>query len=204
MLCGQNGSIDLTEWFDSPEEGPVGPAVIECSNPTNNTTNSICSFQEKNMDSLISQLLGDSYISLSCESSSCIQNTQLPTTPADPNSLSYGLPLFALSLIVALLFYLRLKKTSNPPNSPSLQRPLPVSLDISFIDVGVKLQSRDILKNVTGIAQSGRLLAVLGLSGSGKSTFLRIIAGRSVHNHSGDVIINDSKVIGTEFRDNIG
>lgn len=23
MLCGENGSLDLTEWLDSKEEGPV-------------------------------------------------------------------------------------------------------------------------------------------------------------------------------------
>jgi hypothetical protein len=29
LLCGEGGSLDLTEWFES-EEGPVGPGTVTC------------------------------------------------------------------------------------------------------------------------------------------------------------------------------
>jgi len=41
-----------------------------------------------------------------------------------------------------------------------------------------RIGSKEILKDVTGLVQSGRLTGVLGPSGSGKSTLLNVLAGR--------------------------
>ena len=39
----------------------------------------------------------------------------------------------------------------------------------------------------------GELVAVIGPSGSGKSSFLNCIAGRNVEGITGDILVNDSK-----------
>eukprot|EP01114_Cavostelium_apophysatum_P012545 TRINITY_DN2833_c0_g1_i4.p1 TRINITY_DN2833_c0_g1~~TRINITY_DN2833_c0_g1_i4.p1 ORF type:complete len:1333 (-),score=277.19 TRINITY_DN2833_c0_g1_i4:35-4033(-) len=58
-----------------------------------------------------------------------------------------------------------------------------------------KVGEKQILKGMSGYARPGELLAILGTSGSGKSSLLNILAGRADDgNFSGDVFINDHRV----------
>lgn len=176
MLCGQNGSIDLTEWFDSEEEGPKGPAIIECSNTNSSSTPSLCSFQEDNMNALISQLLGDSFISLSCDTASCIQRTTLPHAPyPDPGNHSAYLvgPILVILFLLAPLFYYYSRRNRLIPRSNYSETSAP-KFDIRFDNICITSGDAVILQSISGTAKSGRLLAILGPSGSGNSTFIAI------------------------------
>lgn len=79
-----------------------------------------------------------------------------PEPSTSPSSSSYHSPLPSHSLTVKNLSY------TIQSNSSLFQKPKPIS----------------ILKSVSFIARSSEILAVVGPSGTGKSTLLRIIAGR--------------------------
>jgi hypothetical protein len=129
LLCGESGSIDLTEWFDSIEiklrftsiEGPTGPAELSCNSVPSDTNQSLfyrkCSFSEKNMNQLISDVFGDPFISLECEmAGECIHDSQMPGyTPAIPPSFSFTaiavMFAIAISILISLFVLLSCKES---------------------------------------------------------------------------------------------
>jgi ABC-type multidrug transport system fused ATPase/permease subunit len=60
--------------------------------------------------------------------------------------------------------------------------------DLSFQPKGSK---KMILQNVTGLIERGSLVAVMGGSGAGKSTFVNVLMGKTV-NTGGSVTINNT------------
>ena len=66
-------------------------------------------------------------------------------------------------------------------------------LDIAFIDLGLELSGsgKRVLSGVTGEFRSGRLVAIMGPSGVGKTTFLNVLCGRAPYGRpTGEVRIN--------------
>jgi ABC-type multidrug transport system ATPase subunit len=65
-------------------------------------------------------------------------------------------------------------------------------MDLSFNDLGLQLPNgRYVLKNVTGELNSGKLTAVMGLSGCGKSTFITTLADKAYYGKTvGEIKIN--------------
>lgn len=65
-----------------------------------------------------------------------------------------------------------------------------------------------VLKDVSGYAESGECLAIMGGSGAGKSTLLNILSGRfeveSNMNLSGQVLLNGHKMDWEEYKNIIG
>ena len=63
-----------------------------------------------------------------------------------------------------------------------------------------KKNSKNILKNITGLAKPGDIIAIMGSSGAGKSTFLNTLANRNVKNLdiSGQILVN-GKNLGTDI-----
>ncbi|KAI8848196.1 hypothetical protein BC829DRAFT_490218 [Chytridium lagenaria] len=86
-LCGEPGSIDLTDWMTDDEEGPTGPMTYTCvENPGDNGNHS-CKFEEPHMNSLISLISKEDYFSLACVSGECLHVTQIPGyTPPAPGT----------------------------------------------------------------------------------------------------------------------
>ena len=54
-----------------------------------------------------------------------------------------------------------------------------VPASLHFSNISYTLGGRTILEDVSGCARPGQLLAIMGASGAGKSTFLDILARKS-------------------------
>eukprot|EP01083_Nonionella_stella_P225530 801704_1 len=65
--------------------------------------------------------------------------------------------------------------------------------DLSFTvpDPKDKKNTKTILDNLNGCVKPGQLIAVIGPSGSGKSSFLNCIAGRNITGVNGQILFND-------------
>ncbi|KAH8048551.1 ATPase [Aureococcus anophagefferens] len=63
----------------------------------------------------------------------------------------------------------------------SASRPVRFTIDVDFEDLGLKLRSSglQVLKGVTGRCASGRVTAIMGPSGAGKTTMLNVLSGRA-------------------------
>lgn len=91
----------------------------------------------------------------------------------------------------------RLNDIFSTPPEDKLQKYLPISADsvtgrISFKDVSFKYgneESPEILKNITTDIKAGQLIAIMGRSGSGKTTMVQLI-NRLFEPSSGKVLID--------------
>ncbi|BCR89275.1 putative ABC transporter [Aspergillus chevalieri] len=71
---------------------------------------------------------------------------------------------------------------------------------LSFRDITVSVNDRDLIKGISGDVQAGQLVALMGPSGSGKTTLLNVLARRAAHkNTTGDSYVNKTKVDDTTF-----
>jgi len=82
------------------------------------------------------------------------------------------------------------------------------ALDIRFEGLGLKLRSNKqvVLQGVTGEVQHGKLTAVMGVSGAGKSSFISALAGRAYYgNVLGKIFVNGEMVDNLDkYGDRIG
>ncbi|KNE55746.1 hypothetical protein AMAG_01623 [Allomyces macrogynus ATCC 38327] len=101
MLCGLAGSVDITEFLD---ELVRGPGRLVCSDQSANGERS-CEFTEPAMNELISDVFGDTSITLACTSGECMHVSQVPgyTRPEHPGPGGASPIVFALLTTVALL-----------------------------------------------------------------------------------------------------
>ncbi|KYQ90665.1 ABC transporter G family protein [Tieghemostelium lacteum] len=110
--------------------------------------------------------------------------------------ISTGVSTIVIAMITGLVFFVSEKQEQRkhipPPNH--------VPCDLRFSDISCTVQEKwsfnktkpkQILDNVHGICQSGHLTALMGLSGSGKTSLLDILSGRkNVGDISGNILIN--------------
>ncbi|SSD58246.1 related to Probable ATP-dependent permease [Saccharomycodes ludwigii] len=100
FLCGKSGSIDISDFLT---ETIKGPADFSCDLRDQN-----CKFSEPSMDGLISNVFGDSCITLHCESGECIHYSEIPgyTIPKNPSNkraqvITICITVFILGLILS-------------------------------------------------------------------------------------------------------
>ena len=80
-----------------------------------------------------------------------------------------------------------------------------VPASLHFSSMTYTLGSRTILDNISGSVKPGQVMAIMGASGAGKSTFLDLLARkRKRGNVSGVTLVNGREVSNAEFKNVIG
>ena len=80
-----------------------------------------------------------------------------------------------------------------------------VPASLHFSNMTYTLGSRTILDNISGSVRPGQVMAIMGASGAGKSTFLDLLARKSKRgNVSGVTLVNGREVTDAEFKNVIG
>lgn len=171
------------------------------------------------MNTLINDIFGDEYITLRCNSGECLHYSAVPgfSHPALPdNSKLVAASIAAAGLIVviacALFWYLgrthkgetgaiRLSEGSDPDDpDKAVAAHKPSTLAFSELSYTAP-NGRNVLSDVTGTAQPGQLLAIMGASGAGKSTLLDILAKKTKRGLvRGSVTVNGKAVTSQQYR----
>ena len=80
-----------------------------------------------------------------------------------------------------------------------------VPASLHFSSLNYTLGSRSILDNISGIVKPGQVMAIMGASGAGKSTFLDILARKSKRGTvSGTTLVNGREVADEMFKNVMG
>ncbi|CAG8460707.1 452_t:CDS:10 [Dentiscutata erythropus] len=205
MLCGKSGSIDLSDWL---VEEIKGPADFKCKN-----TNE-CEFSEPAMDELILAIFGDHHIYLDCDSGECLHYTEVPgfeRPPKPDNTPVIVLSVLAVLIFVAVIFaatyYLSRDRKSNgsyeilldDETAKLMADHTPATL--LFRDVGYYVGEKEILSSIHGVVKPGEVMAILGGSGAGKTSFLDILARKNKAGVvNGEIYVNGRDVKDEEFK----
>ncbi|KAI6246777.1 ABC transporter [Erysiphe necator] len=214
MLCGENGSVDITDFLDQLIKGP---STFSCAQENGRTNN--CRFKEPEMDKLIQSMFGDDSIHINCQSGECLHQTDVPgyerpikkiNTPLISGVIAAS-SLFVVFVVLLVWFLTRRKMNYGPihlddsddESSKLMIAHKPASL--YFENVSYNLNGKQILADIKGIAHAGEVLAIMGASGAGKTTFLDILARRNKKGVvEGNFYVNGEKVNGAEYRNVVG
>ncbi|KAF2089160.1 transporter, ABC superfamily [Saccharata proteae CBS 121410] len=219
MLCGEEGSIDIGDFL---EEEIKGPASFTSVHTQGGSSRDGSRFSEQAMNDLISSVFGDESIFLDCHSGECLYKTDVPgyerpvkkiNTPLIAGVIA-GCALFVAAVII-LVWYLsrrnaarrwgpiHLSEDEEEDNAKLMADHKPAAL--FFNNVSYHLGGKQILTGVQGAVHPGELLAIMGASGAGKTTFLDILARKNKRGVvQGDFLVNGEKVLDDEFRSVIG
>ena len=214
MLCGEEGSIDIGDFLDQSIAGPASLTRVETE------TKDSTKFEEPAMNDLIKSVFGDEFITLKCHSGECVYRTDVPgytrpvkeiNTPLIAGVIA-GCALFVVLVILVVWFLSRrsfrygpihLGDDSDDDMAQMMAEHKPASLQ--FENVAYHLNGKQILSGVQGIALPGQLMAIMGASGAGKTTFLDILARKNKRGMiDGDFYVNGEKVSDSDYRSVIG
>lgn len=172
------------------------------------------------MNNLIKSVFGDESITLQCHSGECLYRTDVPgytrpvkeiNTPLIAGVIA-GCALFVV-LVILLVWYLsrrsfrygpiHLSDDSDDESAQLLTEHKAASLQ--FDNVSYHLNGKQILSGVQGVAVPGQIMAIMGASGAGKTTFLDILARKNKRGVvQGGFYVNGEKVSDKEYRNVIG
>ncbi|KAI9732695.1 MAG: hypothetical protein M1818_007429 [Claussenomyces sp. TS43310] len=214
MLCGENGSVDITDFLD---EEIKGPATFECRQLEGGVNH--CAFKEPGMNDLISSIFGDESITLDCQAGECLYETEVPgferpvkriNTPLIAGVIA-GCSLFVVAVIL-LVWYLSRRQfrygpihldDSDDESIKLMTDHKPASL--YFKNVDYNLNGKQILSGIQGVAHPGQVMAIMGASGAGKTTFLDILARKNKRGVvRGDLYVNGEEVSDSEYKSVVG
>ncbi|KAF7877304.1 hypothetical protein EAF04_000987 [Stromatinia cepivora] len=213
MLCGENGSVDISDFLDQEIRGP---ATFNCEQKGGSNE---CTFKEPQMDLLIQQMFGDSSILINCQAGECLYETEIPgyerpikriNTPLIAGVIAAA-SLFVVGVIM-LVWYLSRRQfrygpihldDSDDESIKLMTDHKPASL--YFENLSYNLNGKQILSGVQGVAHPGEIMAIMGASGAGKTTFLDILARKNKRGVvQGNFYVNGEKVTDNEYRSVIG
>ncbi|ORY70277.1 uncharacterized protein BCR38DRAFT_471606 [Pseudomassariella vexata] len=214
FLCGEDGSIDLTDFLKESVEGPAEFSCLQKNGGVND-----CKFSEPQLDWMTKNVFGDPNIALTCRSGECLYHTEVPgyerpikriNTPLIAGVIA-GCSLFLVAVIL-LVWYLSRRHFKYQPialddsddeSTKLMADHKPASL--YFEDVSYELNGKRILYDIQGVAHPGEIMAIMGASGAGKTTFLDILARKNKRGQaSGNFYVNGEKVMDTEYRNVVG
>ena len=215
MLCGKAGTVDIGDFLDQELRGPAFFKTIKTEGGSKEDGSV---FSEPGMNELISSVFGDQSIFLQCRSGECLHSSELPTyerpvkkinTPLIAGVIA-GCALFLVAVIL-LVFILgrrssankygpiRLDNDEEEENARLLADHKPAAL--YFDNMNYEIKGRRILTDISGSVRPGELLAIMGASGAGKTSFLDILARKNKRGHvAGDFWLNGEKIADEEFR----
>lgn len=218
MLCGENGSVDITDFLDQMIKGP---ATFNCLQKNGGQND--CTFKEPAMDTLITQMFGDSSILINCQSGECLYETEVPgferpvkkiNTPLIAGIIA-GFSLFVVAVILTVWYLQRRQFKYNQYIAVSqedsdddevvklMANHKPASL--YFENVSYNLNGKSILSDVQGVAHPGEITAIMGASGAGKTTFLDILARKNKRGTvQGNFFVNGETVDDVEYKNVVG
>ncbi|GJN87353.1 hypothetical protein Rhopal_000302-T1 [Rhodotorula paludigena] len=223
MLCGENGSVDITDFLAEEIKGP---------GKFTSRTGESSRFEEPAMNQLINDVFGDTHITIDCKAGECLRRRDVPgfVRPPKPNSrvgvvVSVCMVIGVLLLGLFLFWYLgrgstsgeysflrgriRLPTGGSPGANGDAARSLvenhiPAALQFSQLSYDLPSGKR-LLEGISGSVQPGEIMAVLGASGAGKSTFLDLLARKDKRGTvSGEILVNGRPVSATEYRRVVG
>ncbi|PGH13868.1 hypothetical protein AJ80_06137 [Polytolypa hystricis UAMH7299] len=219
MLCGESGSIDIGEML---EKEIKGPATFSSRQTRGGSPEDGSKFKEPAMDDLIKNVFGDKSITLKCRSGECLYRTEVPGYKAPVKTINTpliagviaGCALFVVGIILSVWYISRrstyrkyislpLSDDSDDEGSKLMVDHKPASLQ--FENVAYYLNGKQILSGIHGTAQPGQVMAIMGASGAGKTTFLDILARKNKRGVThGDFYVNGEKISDQEYRNVIG
>lgn len=216
MLCGEAGSIDIGDFLKESIKGPAEFRSIKGGKDAGSI------FSEPAMNDLISSIFGDESIFLQCDTGECLYETEVPgyerpikkiNTPLIAGVIA-SVALFIVA-IVLLGWYIshraerrrygaiHLSDDEEDENAKLLADHKPAAL--LFENVSYNLGGKQILSGISGAVHPGELMAIMGASGAGKTTFLDILARKNkVGVTDGSFYLNGEKIRDDEFKSVIG
>ncbi|KAI9791544.1 MAG: ATP-binding cassette sub- G member 2 [Piccolia ochrophora] len=218
MLCGEEGSIDIGPFLSNSIKGP---ASFSCLSTEGISDNDGCKFEEPAMNGLIQDVFGDESITLDCNSGECLYQTDVPGYERPVKEINTPLiagviascALFVVAVIL-LVWYLS-RRSYNKYGSIHLgddsdDDMIKLMADhkpaaLYFENVSYSLNGKHILSDIQGVAQPGHLMAIMGASGAGKTTFLDILARKNKRGSiQGNFYVNGEKVSDADFKSVVG
>ncbi|KAF1913746.1 hypothetical protein BDU57DRAFT_520742 [Ampelomyces quisqualis] len=216
MLCGEAGSIDIGDFLRESIKGPAEFRSISGGKDSGSV------FSEPAMNDLISSIFGDESIFLQCDTGECLYQTEVPgyerpvkkiNTPLIAGVIaSVALFIVAVVLVVWYLTHraerrhygaIHLSDDEEDQNAKLLADHKPAAL--MFENVSYNLNGKQILSGISGAVHPGELMAIMGASGAGKTTFLDILARKNKAGVAGgDFYLNGEKIRDEEFKSVIG
>ncbi len=219
MLCGEEGSVDIGEFLEKKIKGPASFSSLAS---TSRNTRGGSKFEEPAMNDLIKSIFGDESITLDCRAGECLYRTDVPgytrpvkeiSTPLIAGVIA-GCALFIVAVILIVWYLSRrahnrrygaiqLGDDSDDESSKLMSNHKPANLQFENISYGIN--GKQILVDVSGVAQPGQIMAIMGASGAGKSTFLDILARKNKRGTTaGSFFVNGEKIPDNEYRNVIG
>jgi ABC-type multidrug transport system ATPase subunit len=219
MLCGQEGSLDIGEFLDKKIKGPASFTSLSTEGGSSLDGSK---FEEPEMNKLIKSVFGDESITLNCNAGECLYKTDIPgyerpvkkiNTPLIAGVIA-GSALFVVGVIL-LVWYLSRRSASRKYGAIQLSddsddETAKLMADhkpavLQFENVSYHLNGKQILQDIQGVAQPGQLMAIMGASGAGKTTFLDILARKNKRGVvGGNFYVNGEKVVDSEYRSVVG
>ena len=219
MLCGQEGSIDIGDFLKTDIKGPASFSSVSTEGGGREDGSK---FQEPAMNNLIKSVFGDESITLDCRPGECLYKTEIPgytrpvkeiNTPLIAGVIA-GCALFLVATTLIIWYLARrsnykshgpiyLADDDDDQAAKLMVNHKPASLQ--FEDLSYTLNNKTIISGISGVAHPGQVMAIMGASGAGKSTFLDILARKNkrgvVH---GNLYVNGEKVPDDTYRNVVG
>lgn len=218
FLCGEEGAVDIGDFLANQVNGP---ASFTSQTTEGGNSHDGSRFDEPAMSDLISQIFGDSAIFLDCRSGECLYQDDVPgwkrpveeiNTPLIAGIIA-GSALFIVVAVLAIWYWTRRAYNkrwgairlgdSDDDSARTMVNHRPMALQ--FENISYALKGKQILTNISGVAQPGQLMGILGASGAGKSTFLDILARKNKRGiTTGNIYVNGEKIIDSDYRNVVG